>query len=111
MARTQLHGFIMDGDARWGMYLAALRAADAERWLDVAIALEDGGTVAVRVWLSGERVRACILDPAESNDHPALVLGHWMSERAVQHQVPEVIAVVRNVLAHDVRLRDHLGSA
>lgn len=92
------------------MYLAALRDADGDNWLDIALGLEDGGTIALRVWLSEGRVRTCILDPAECEDHPALVLGYWMSERVVLHEVPELLTVVRGVLSADARLRRHLAN-
>jgi hypothetical protein len=104
----ELHGFL-DGDGtRWAMYLAACRSKAADRWIDLALSVPEAGTAALRVWCIGGVVRALVLNAGEVVDHPARVFGAWMSARRVGVELPDVVEVVREILARDERLRDHL---
>ena len=99
-----VHGFIEEAAEPWGMYLAEERVRGALRWIELAISLRAGGTIAVRVFVRGRRIHARIVPPGADADHPALVLGCWMTPRAAMAEVPELAALVRAILAADARL-------
>src|SRR5262245_22063173 len=87
--RASVHGFIDEAGARWGMYLAQRRRRGPVRFIELAIGMQAGGTIAVRVFSRGRRVHARIVPPGADDEHPALVLGCWMTPRAVLAEVPE----------------------
>lgn len=101
---ASVHGFIDEGGAPWGMYLAERRNRGRVRFLELAISLHTGGTIAVRVFTRGRRIHARIVPPGADDDHPAFILGCWMTPRAAVAEVPDLAGVVRAVLRRDVRL-------
>jgi hypothetical protein len=99
-----VHGFVLRGDSREGLYLArAVRAGDAVA-LDVALGLSDGSTVAVRVESDGVRARMRLVRPESSALHPARTLGRWLTLQDAAFRVEEIRPLVEAVVARDARL-------
>ena len=86
------------------MYLAEQRQRGHVRWVELAISLQTGGTIAVRIFARGRRIHARIVPPGADPDHPALVLGCWMTPRAALAEVPDLASLVRTIMRRDVRL-------
>lgn len=101
-----LHGFVMTNGIQRGLYLAE-HTPGHERGVtvDMALALDDASTIAVRIEADGERIQMRVLSPSDVSWHPALMLGGWIPRTDARARLYDVKRLVERILSGDARLR------
>jgi hypothetical protein len=105
-ARHPVHGFLVRGDERVGLYLASLVGLfeDGGAVLDVALGLSDGATVALRLESDGFQARMRLVAPERLSLHSGRSHGRWLSRAEASQRLREVKRLVEVIVRRDVRL-------
>jgi hypothetical protein len=108
--KRPVHGFLLRGDERVGLYLANVIDVyeDGGAALDIALGLSDGVTVALRVESDGIRARMRLMQPEKLSLYPARTLGRWLTREDAALRLRELRPIVEAILDKDRRLFEAL---